>query len=87
MGCVGWLQVTQIVERKCQSKQELNKFKLYVDELEQVTYLLLKLSGRLAKAENAVIMLPEHASEQQRVRYPWVLSIFVCNMVFYCRRL
>ncbi|ELU03935.1 hypothetical protein CAPTEDRAFT_173104 [Capitella teleta] len=59
-------QVTLVVEQKCQSKQELNKYKLYVDELDQVTYLLLKLSGRLAKAENALNMLPDHASESER---------------------
>lgn len=83
------LQVTQLVEKKCQSKPEINKYKLYVDELDQVTHLLLKLSGRLAKAENAVIMLSEKACEKERVSvqspsgaldFPWLVLIMCFSL-------
>jgi protein Shroom len=59
-------QIQKIVEEKCQNEQERNKYRLYVDELDKVMYLLLKLSGRLARAENAVRSLPDDASEKER---------------------
>ena len=50
-----------------QNKGEFDKYKLYVDELDKVMYLLLKLSGRLARAENAVMSLPPAADEKEKV--------------------
>ena len=57
-----------VVESKCQKTAEFDKYKLYVDELDKVMILLLKLSGRLARAQNAVLSLPEDASEKHKVR-------------------
>ncbi len=72
------LQLAAVVETKCQNKAEYDKYKLYVDEMEKVMYLLLKLSGRLARAQNAVLSLPDDASEKHRVRAAdnMVLSIY-----------
>ena len=55
------------MEKKVQNKGEFDKYKLYVDELDKVMYLLLKLSGRLARAENAVMSLPPAADEKEKV--------------------
>ena len=68
-------QVTDIVQKKVDNKPKVNKYKLYVDELDKVMYLLLKLSGRLARAENAVRSLPEDASQQERVRNVTAVSL------------
>ena len=57
-----------MVEKKCQNKAEYDKYKLYVDELDKVMYLLLKLSARLARAQNDVLCLPADASDKQKVR-------------------
>ncbi len=51
--------MTAIVEAKCQSKAEFDKYKLYVDELDKVMFLLLKISGRLARAENALMSVAD----------------------------
>lgn len=59
--------MSAVVESKCQNQAELDKYRLYVDELEKVMILLLKLSGRLARAQNAVLSLSEDAPAKQRV--------------------
>jgi len=59
-------EISAIVEKKCQSRQEIDKFRLYVDELDKVTILLLKLSCQLAKAENSVLMMPAEMSDKQK---------------------
>ena len=61
------LQVTAIVEKKCKRQAEFDKYKLYVDELEKVMTLLLKLSGRLARSENALMSLSEDATAEEKV--------------------
>ncbi|XP_064636059.1 uncharacterized protein LOC135493098 [Lineus longissimus] len=60
-------QVTKIVEQKLENPKELDKYKSYVDELDKIMHLLLKLAGRLARAENAVLSLPDDAAERERV--------------------
>ncbi|XP_055894711.1 uncharacterized protein LOC106069798 isoform X5 [Biomphalaria glabrata] len=47
-------QVHQVIETKCQTQSEREKFKTYIDDLEKIVRLLLNLSGQLARAENAV---------------------------------
>ena len=60
-------QVTSAV--KCVvSDAEFSKFKLYVVELEKVLKLLLQLSGRLARANNALAGLPQGAPHGEKVR-------------------
>ena len=61
------LQVTALVEQKLETK-DLDKYRLYVDELDKVLYLLLRISDRLAKAENAIWALPQNASDKEKVR-------------------
>ena len=60
-------QVTSLVEEKLERK-ELDKFRLYIDELNKVLHLLLRLSERLARAENAIWALPQNASDKEKVR-------------------
>ncbi|XP_067012486.2 protein Shroom isoform X2 [Anabrus simplex] len=44
---------------------ELGKYRLHVEEVGKITSLLLGLSGRLARAENALMGLPLHHSERK----------------------
>ncbi|XP_050298681.1 protein Shroom [Anthonomus grandis grandis] len=47
------------------SPQEVSKFRLHVEEVGKITSLLLGLSGRLARAENALMNMPgEHADRR-----------------------
>lgn len=46
---------------------EASKYRLHVEEVGKITSLLLGLSGRLARAENALIGLPENHSERVRI--------------------
>ena len=46
---------------------EIEKFKLHINEIDTITSVLLKLSSRLAKVENDLSSLPEN-SEQIKVR-------------------
>ncbi|XP_035705772.1 protein Shroom isoform X4 [Folsomia candida] len=57
----------QVVERVKGSakRNEFDKFKLHVEEIEKITSLLLGLSGRLARAENALMSLTENNSNPQ----------------------
>lgn len=45
---------------------ELAKYRLHVEEVGKITSLLLGLSGRLAKAENALLGLPSHHDDRVR---------------------
>lgn len=58
------LTVTERVE-KVARPQEVAKFRLHVKEVGHITSLLLSLSGRLARAENALLTLS--TSHQDRV--------------------
>ena len=66
--CSFAFQVTSVVESKVTSSSELTKYHRYVNELGQVICLLLNVSGRLARAENAVMSLGEDASQNDKVR-------------------
>lgn len=57
----------QVVDRvKVSAKRnEFDKFKLHVEEIEKITSLLLGLSGRLARAENALMSLTENNPNPQ----------------------
>jgi protein Shroom len=44
---------------------EASKYRLHVEEVGKITSLLLGLSGRLARAENALMGLPLHHSERK----------------------
>jgi len=46
---------------------EASKYRLHVEEVGKITSLLLGLSGRLARAENALMGLPLHHSERVNI--------------------
>jgi hypothetical protein len=57
-------QLHVVVEGVVQQRMEYDKYKSYVRELDVVTTLLLKLSQRLASADNAI---KEGATDQEKV--------------------
>jgi len=59
--------VEAIVQGVCKPN-ELDKFRMFVGDLDKVVNLLLSLSGRLARVENALNSLEEDASQEERVR-------------------
>ncbi|XP_064608843.1 uncharacterized protein LOC135473007 [Liolophura sinensis] len=59
-------QVLETVEEKCKGQNEKDKYKSYIGDLEKIVRLLLKLSGLLARAENALSCLAPDADQQQR---------------------
>lgn len=60
------VEVTQEVEARA-SLAEAEKYKLHVEEIDKITSLLLGLSGRLARAENALLMLVKDADPEEKV--------------------
>ncbi|XP_067315834.1 protein Shroom2 isoform X2 [Pseudorasbora parva] len=57
--------VEAIVQGVCKPN-ELDKFRMFVGDLDKVVNLLLSLSGRLARVENALNSLEEDASQEER---------------------
>ena len=53
---------------KVENKAEFAKYQLYVTELGKVMKLLLQLSGRLARANNAINTLAEGGENKEKVR-------------------
>lgn len=60
-------EVEAIAKDVCKPS-ELDKFRMFVGDLDKVVNLLLSLSGRLARVENALNDLDENASPSDRVR-------------------
>lgn len=58
---------------------EAAKFRLHVEEVGQITSLLLGLSGRLARAENALMGMADDHTEKVRFINP--------NCILRCKRL
>lgn len=54
------------MESNAQSN-EIEKFKLHINEIDTITSILLKLSHRLAKIEND-LLLPSNNDEQSKVK-------------------
>lgn len=54
------------VQQVCKPN-ELEKFRMFVGDLDKVVSLLLSLSGRLARVENALNSLEEDASPEEKV--------------------
>ena len=59
-------EVEATVRRLCQANQ-LDKFCMFVGDLDKVVSLLLSLSGRLARVENALNTLEDEASPEEKV--------------------
>ncbi|XP_053399311.1 uncharacterized protein LOC123558351 isoform X6 [Mercenaria mercenaria] len=57
-------QVVTCVEKKCRNQQEKDKYKSYIEDIDKIIRLLLKLSGLLARAENTIQGLTENANEK-----------------------
>ncbi|XP_067948014.1 serine/arginine repetitive matrix protein 2-like isoform X2 [Watersipora subatra] len=58
-------ELMQLVETKC-SEREMRKFKSYIGDVETITRLLLKLSRRLARAENELRNAPMDATDDDK---------------------
>ncbi|XP_032633566.1 protein Shroom2 isoform X6 [Chelonoidis abingdonii] len=58
-------EVEAIVKEVCKPN-EFDKFKMFIGDLDKVVNLLLSLSGRLARVENALNNLDENASPEER---------------------
>ncbi|XP_061854695.1 protein Shroom2 isoform X2 [Colius striatus] len=58
-------EVEAIVKEVCKPN-EFDKFKMFVGDLDKVVNLLLSLSGRLARVENALNNLDENTSPEER---------------------
>ena len=55
------LGVTVVEKVRATAKRnEFDKLKLHVEEIEKITSLLLSLSGRLARAESALLSLSQN---------------------------
>ncbi|XP_071548417.1 uncharacterized protein [Panulirus ornatus] len=59
------VEVTSRVEAKARLA-EAEKYKLHVEEIDKITSLLLGLSGRLARAENALLMMVDDADPEEK---------------------
>lgn len=59
-------EVEAQVQQVCKPN-ELDKFRMFVGDLDKVVSLLLSLSGRLARVENALNTLEEDATAEERV--------------------
>ncbi|XP_043928507.1 protein Shroom2 isoform X2 [Protopterus annectens] len=58
-------EVEVIVREVCKSN-EFDKFRMFIGDLDKIVNLLLSLSGRLARVENALSNLDENASSDER---------------------
>ncbi|XP_056414853.1 protein Shroom2 isoform X2 [Hyla sarda] len=58
-------EVEIIVKEVCKPN-EFDKFRMFIGDLEKIVNLLLSLSGRLARVENALNNLDENASPEER---------------------
>lgn len=64
-------EVEARVQQVCRPN-ELEKFRMFVGDLDKVVSLLLSLSGRLARVENALNNLEEDATPEERVSKPFI---------------
>ena len=72
------------MESNAQSN-EIEKFKLHINEIDTITSILLKLSHRLAKIENDLLLLSDN-DEQNKVKPPFpnhLISIFLPSRQIY----
>ena len=62
-------EVAAIVKTSAAKPNEVLKFKLYVEEIDKITSLLLGLSGRLARTENALNSITPQLTNEEKVLY------------------
>lgn len=72
-------EVENQVQQVCKPN-ELDKFRMFVGDLDKVVSLLLSLSGRLARVENALNSLDDDATADEKVsgRNKYFTSTFLC---------
>lgn len=70
-------EVENQVQQVCKPN-ELDKFRMFVGDLDKVVSLLLSLSGRLARVENALNSLDDDATLDERVSGEKSTSLKVC---------
>jgi len=63
--CLG-KQVFNLTKSMCTAKEQ-DKYNTLVQEVDKIINLLLSLSGRLARVENTIQMLPSDADKQEMV--------------------
>jgi len=80
-----YVQVKDTVAKKCNQKEK-DKFISYLKDRDVVISLLLKMSGLLARAENALQGLPEKCESRQRVcNMSVIISInSLLNLILLC---
>ncbi|XP_051563105.1 protein Shroom2-like isoform X2 [Myxocyprinus asiaticus] len=71
-------EVEVIVQRVCKPN-ELDKFRMFVGDLDKVVNLLLSLSGRLARVENALNSLEEDTSMEERRTLTEKRKLLICQ--------
>jgi len=59
-------QVSNLTMNVCSPKEQ-EKYNIFVQDVDKIINLLLSLSGRLARVENAIQMLPADAEKQEKV--------------------
>lgn len=55
---------------------ELERYNLFIGDLERVVNLLLCLSARLARVQNALSVVDQHTDAEEKVGSPFVLVAF-----------
>ncbi|XP_036401731.1 protein Shroom2-like isoform X2 [Megalops cyprinoides] len=71
-------EVEATVQRVCKPN-ELDKFRMFVGDLDKVVSLLLSLSGRLARVENALNNLEEGASPGEKRTLTEKRKLLICQ--------
>ena len=70
--------IGKVIMKKIQldgRQNEVDKYKLHVEEVDKITSLILGLSSRLAKSENALISLEKNWNEDEEVKsYPYIFA-------------
>jgi protein Shroom len=61
---------------------EASKYRLHVEEVGKITSLLLGLSGRLARAENALMGLPHHHTERVNAMNAFLMLVYYSTFNF-----
>ena len=75
----------EIIE--CQAdRNEIEKYKLHINEIDTITSILLKLSGRLAKIENDLLLLSDNDQANKVSGYCWLKHFFFEDQKNYFER-
>lgn len=77
-------EVEVVVKEVCKPN-EFDKFRMFIGDLDKVVNLLLSLSGRLARVENALNNLDENASPEERVRHLYCHMRRNSNVILFCQ--